>query len=172
METLAPPQEDLHDETLAAFLGALDDIAASTPDAAELASPDAEIAERVMGLFDTASTFYDADMARNMELVGNLASRLGEMACAGHSHMEGALESVSERFGLKDDGHDAHDHSGHSHNQDRHNHTDGKCTAKCKKKDKKKQDNTVTHWFSVTRKKAPRQQVKKHRGILTFLENI
>ncbi len=135
MEALTPPQENLHDEALAAFLGALDDIVENTPDTVELASPDAEIAGRIMGLFDTASAFYDADMARNMELVSSLASRLGEMACAGHSHAESALESVSERFGLKDDGHASHDHSGHNHGRDRHDHTDGRCTKKkCKKK--------------------------------------
>lgn len=134
MEALTPTREELHDQTLAAFLGALDVIAASTPGAAEFASLDAEIADRVMGLFDTASTFYDVDMARNMELVGSLASRLGEMACAGHSHMERALESVSERFGLKDGDHGSHDHAGHDHEDDDHIHIDGKCTKKkCKK---------------------------------------
>lgn len=138
MEALTPPLEDLRDETLAAFLGALDDIAASTPDTAKLASPDMEITDRVMGLFDTASTFYDADMARNMDLVGSLANRMGEMACAGHSHMESALKSMSERFELKGVGHHSLDHTAHGHDDNEHDHTDGKCAKKkCKKKQNK-----------------------------------
>lgn len=94
--------------TMAAFMGALDDIAEATI-TPEGVAPDEEIAERVMGLFDTASTFYNEDMARNVELVQGMAARLGEMACSGHNHLAGTAEAVNEKFGIEAS-HDVHDH--------------------------------------------------------------
>jgi hypothetical protein len=118
------PAETLYDETMAAFMGALDDIAESTE--ASGGKPDNEIAERVLGLFDNASTFYDADMSRNFELVDTLAVRLGDMVCGGHAYMEGALEQVASKFGTdKDDIHAGHNHN-HVNGSDEDDEPDGK----------------------------------------------
>ncbi len=112
METAQLIPEAAQDEqamTMAAFMGALDDIAETTV-MSEGIAPDEEIAERVMGLFDTASTFYDENMARNVELVQSMAARLGEMACGGHEHLAGMAGTVNEKFGIEAN-HDDHDHS-------------------------------------------------------------
>lgn len=95
-------QDIFEDETLAAFIGALDDIAAATVEDEAAQALDDEIAQRVLGLFDTASTFYAEDMVRNMELVNGLAARLGAMACAGHSHMGSAFDVLSDMLGIPD----------------------------------------------------------------------
>lgn len=108
LEAIEVPQID----AMAAFMGALDDIAATA------AAPDVEagkeFAERVLGLFDTASTFYDADMAENLRLIDALATRLGEMACGGHDHAAETLNTVSNKYGKdsRDDHSDDHDHDG------------------------------------------------------------
>lgn len=117
--------------TLNAFMGALDDIAQSAVDIDTSAGE--EFANRVMGLFDTASEFYDEDMVKNMELVRALGARLGEMACGGHGHFSDAFSSVSEKFGLlKKDDQDS-SHEGHNHEEEAHedSHDPDKC-KKCK----------------------------------------
>jgi hypothetical protein len=162
MEALAAPQEDTHNETLAAFFGALDDIVANTPDA-ELTSPDTEIANKVMGLFDTASTFYDADMARNMELVNNLASRLGAMACSGHSHMENILESITTQYELNR-GHNDHNHPLDKHADDNDHETPGKAKKGSKKK-KKPYDNRM---IDKAKKATPKNDVKSYILIIQY----
>jgi hypothetical protein len=103
---------------MAAFLGALDDIAAVTitPDT----TVGAEFTERVLGLFDTASTFYKGDMARNIELVHGLASRLGKLGCGGHDHISAVGDLVNDKYGLDRDDHSGHDHDKAEDHEDRH----------------------------------------------------
>lgn len=111
-------------DPLAAFMGALDDIAADAKNISD-ASERNQWAQRVMGVFDTASSWYDPDRAKSMELVRSLAVRLGEMACGAHGELGGALVSVKEKFGLhdKDDGHDHADKKP----QDKDGHDPKKC---------------------------------------------
>lgn len=122
---ITPEEQD--DMAMAAFIGALDDIvlAESTVVYNETSARSGGIiTERVLGLFDTASTFYNEDMVRSFELVNSLASRLGELAmirgCMAHNHNQ-MLDFISETYGLKQD--DGHNHSDimqgeHSHEDD------------------------------------------------------
>lgn len=117
------------DMAMEAFLGALDDILQKTNPETDSTIDDA-IAARVLGLFDTASEFYSPDDVRSLQLMQNMAARLGAMACCDHTAFSEILGAVGARFGV---GHEepCHDHD-HSHDKD-HPKSNKKSSHKSKK---------------------------------------
>ncbi len=127
---------------MAAFIGALDDVLVPEDTLAYVqtsAHSGGSITEQVRGLFNTASTFYNEDMARNFALVSNMAARLQQRAseegCMSHNHAQTMLDSIRGTFGQQLEV--GHTHAGEKHEAHTHDEEDDdedEETAKKKKK--------------------------------------
>lgn len=145
MQAVNPELPMIDEEAMAlqAFLGALDDIIIEPSTAAyneKNARTGGVMTERVLGLFDTASSFYDGDMARNITLVNTLAQRLADIAiiqgCMGHGHAQEALNEVQGIYGSR--AKDSHSHDMHGEDHADHNDDDFEIDPKTGKKVRKK----------------------------------